>query len=62
MPFLHDIREWLEAPVQDSIHIGDGDAIIGHGHTLGQGYLVTMDHFLFVEHAGTAVHYQLIGT
>ena len=40
----------------------NGNAVISHGHALGQGYLVTMDHFLFVKHAGTAVHYQLIGT
>ena len=42
------------------MHIGNGDAVIGHGHALGQGHLVAVYHFLFIEHAGTTVHNQLI--
>ena len=58
MPFLHDIREWLEAPVQDSIHIGDGDAVVGNGHGLVSGALHAVLDFPAVEHTTAAVDDQ----
>ena len=60
MPFLHDIREWLEAPVQDSIHIGDGDAVVCHWNLLILCTFQTILHLPLAECTATAMDDQSI--
>ena len=45
---------------KDALEVGDGDAIVGHWHTLFLGLSDAREHISAVEHAGTAVNYQVV--
>lgn len=42
------------------MHIGNGNAVVGHGDVLRCSTLAAALHFAFVEHAAAAMHYKLV--
>ena len=42
------------------MHIGNGDAVVGHGDVLRYSTFAAALYFAFVEHAAAAMHYKLI--
>ena len=45
---------------ENALDVGDGDAIVGHGHTLGTTLLHSREHELAVKHASAAMDDQVI--
>lgn len=59
--FRKDVGEQGDAPFQDALHIGDEDAVVGHGDPLVFGALLAVAHFPLVEHTAPAMDNQFIG-
>jgi hypothetical protein len=57
---LQHIGEGGEALLQNPVHMGDGYAVVDHGDTGLGGDLHAVRHFLFVEHATTAMDDELV--
>ena len=57
---LGNLREGLQAPLQNPRHIGNEDTVVGHGHPLLPGPGRTRLHFPFVEHTGPTVDDKLV--
>lgn len=57
--FFQVLGEGGQDPGQDAVHIGNGNAVVGHGHVLLPGSLLPIGHFLGVQHAAAAVDHQL---
>ena len=51
----------LNAALQDTVHIGNGNAIVRHRYILVDGAFIAVDDFSFIEHTGTTVDNELIG-
>ncbi len=58
--FYISVHENILAALQNPLHLGDNDTIIGKGCSLAQSRLHSPDHLFFVEHTSSAMDYQSV--